>query len=69
MSLRYELTVKDFTCPECGEYSDEISQITENIMDDSITALCCDTELWRYDLEVEGYNVTEVIHASQRVAL
>ena len=63
MSLKYEITVKDFTCPECGEFSDEISQITENIMDDSIDAICCDTEFWKYDLEQLGYNVTEVIHS------
>ena len=63
MSLKYELSVKDFTCLECGEFSDEISQITENIMDDTITAMCCDTEFWKFDLEQEGYQVREVIHS------
>lgn len=62
MSLKYEIKVKDFTCPECGEFSDEISQITENIMDDSIDAICCDTEFWKYDLEELGYEVEERIY-------
>lgn len=62
MSLKYELTVKGFTCDECGEFSDEISQITENIMDDSITAICCNTEYWKYDLEELGYEVEERIY-------
>ena len=63
MSLKYELTVKNFTCDECGAFSDEITNITTDIMDTTITALCCDTEYWQYDLEQLGYNVTEVIHA------
>lgn len=63
MSLKYELTVKNFTCDECGAFSDEISNITTDIHDTTITALCCETEYWQYDLEQLGYTVTEVIHA------
>ena len=63
MSLKYELSVKDFTCPECGEFSDEVAEITENIMDDFITVACCDTEFWKFDLEQEGFQVREVIHS------
>jgi len=62
MSLKYSLTVKDFTCLECGEFSDEISNVTSDITDTTITALCCDTEYWVYDLQVEGFNVEEVIY-------
>lgn len=60
-TLKYEYTVKDFTCLECGEFSDEISNITSDIEDTTITALCCDTEYWVYDLQVEGFRVEEVI--------
>ncbi len=63
MSLKYEYTVKNFTCDECGEFSDELSSITENFSDTTITALCCDTEYWQYDLAQLGYDVIEVIHA------
>lgn len=62
MSLKYSLTVKDFTCLECGEFSDEISNVTSDITDTTITALCCDTEYWVYDLQVEGFKVEEVIY-------
>ena len=64
MSLKYELSVKNFTCDECGEFSDELSTISESILDTTITASCCDTEYWQYDLEQLGYNVTEVIHTA-----
>ena len=64
MSLKYELSVRNFTCPECGEYSDEIYQINEDIMDDSLSVICCDSEFWKYDLEQLGYTVTEVIHTA-----
>jgi len=63
MSLKYSLTVKDFTCEECGEFSDEISRTSADIMDSTITALCCDSEYWVYDLNQSGYDVIEVIHA------
>ena len=61
MSLKYELTVKNFTCDECGEFSDELSSVSESILDTTITALCCDTEYWVYDLNQLGYEVEEVI--------
>ena len=63
MSLKYELSVNNFNCPECGAFSDEVSQITENIMDDSINVMCCDTEFWKYDLEQLGFIVKEIIHS------
>ena len=63
MSLKYNLTVKDFTCVECGEFSDEISISSASIMNDSITALCCDTEYWNYDLTQLGYEVIEEVLA------
>ena len=63
MSLVYNLTVKNFTCEECGEFSDEISISSSNIMNDSITALCCDTEYWHYDLTQLGYEVIEEVLA------
>lgn len=63
MSLTYEINVRDFTCPNCGEFSDEISRTSADIMDDTITALCCDSEFWLSDLEDEGFNVREITHA------
>ena len=60
-TLKYEYTVKNFTCDECGEFSDELSNITTDISDTTITALCCDTEYWVYDLSQLGYQVEEVI--------
>jgi len=30
-TLQYEYTVKNFTCDECGEFSDELSNITSDI--------------------------------------
>ena len=62
-TLKYNLTVKNFTCEECGEFSDEISISSSNIMNDSITALCCDTEYWHYDLTQLGYEVIEEVLA------
>jgi len=61
MSLKYSLTVKNFTCEECGEFSDEISIVSSSIMNDSITALCCDSEYWNYDLTQLGYEVIEEV--------
>lgn len=63
MSLKYSLTVKNFTCDECGEFSDELSNVTSDIMDTTITALCCDTEYWVYDLNQLGYEVIEEVLA------
>lgn len=60
-TLKYEYTVRNFTCEECGEFSDELSNITDEFMDTTITALCCDTEYWVYDLNQLGYQVEEVI--------
>ena len=62
MSLKYELSVKNFTCVECGEFSDEISIISSDIMNESINAMCCDTEYWQYDLTQLGYDVIEQVH-------
>ena len=62
MSLKYSLTVKNFTCDECGAFSDELSNVTSDITDTTITALCCDTEYWVYDLNQLGYEVEEVIY-------
>lgn len=62
MSLKYELSVKNFTCDECGEFSDEISIISSDIMNESITAMCCDTEYYQYDLTQLGYDVIEEVH-------
>jgi len=58
-TLQYEYTVKNFTCDECGEFSDELSNITSDIEDTTITALCCDTVYWVYDLNQLGYEVIE----------
>lgn len=61
-NLLYEINVRDFTCPECGEFSDEIYSMSSDIMDESLSTICCDSEFWKYDLIQLGYNVTEVIH-------
>lgn len=60
--LKYGISVKNFTCPDCGQFSDEVSQITDNIMDDSIMVACCDSEFWAYDLKEMGFEVLETIH-------
>lgn len=65
MSLRYEYTVKDFTCLECGEFSDEVTNMTSDFEDTTITALCCDTEFWLYDLQMEGFEVIEKVHGGE----
>lgn len=62
-TLKYEFAVKNFTCPNCEQFSDEISSITESFSDTTITALCCDTEFWQFDLAELGYDVIENTYA------
>ena len=64
-TLRYGLSVKNFTCPNCGEFSDEISEVSDSILDDTISALCCDSEFWNYDLRELGFDVIETIYGGE----
>ena len=67
MSLKYEILVKDFTCPECAGFSDEYSEISDNLDKSYIHCPDCEEELWLYDLLMEGQKVSEVYHTAQAV--
>jgi hypothetical protein len=57
--------IVDNTCPNCGEFSDEISEVSDSILDDTISTLCCDTEFWNYDLRELGFDVIETIYGGE----
>lgn len=67
MSLKYEIVVRNFTCPECAGFSDEYSEISTDFEKTYIHCPDCEEELWLYDLQMDGQDVREVYHTAQAV--